>query len=234
MVNVKKLNVLNAVTDMTGSSRFMNNQNVELTGITRATVTTTSTALYTDKLVMPEKTIDNSEPPEMDGIIPRPVPIGHDTAMTTDEEEATEAILALGNVPNYDEFDQEEDNAMLMPIGKASKTVDINPVPLKLSAEDVNTAIQNIPEENKLKPTATVPTDTATNPPDETVSATPNDKNTTDPVMPATNPSSPKSDPATSTHKGKLKVKNYRLKKTKQLKRTYKCQKCGKKGRQCA
>ena len=43
-----------------------------------------------------------------------------------------------------------------MPIGIASTTVDINPVPIRLSANDVNIAIQNMPDENKLKPTATV------------------------------------------------------------------------------
>ena len=78
--------------------------------------------------------------------------MGHDTATTTDEEEAAEALLTLGNVPNNDDFVQEEDNATLMPIGIASTTVDVNPVPVRLSANDVNTAIQNMPDE---KPTQT-------------------------------------------------------------------------------
>ena len=56
--------------------------------------------------------------------------MGHDTATTTDEEEAAEALLALGSIPNNDVIAQEEDNATLMPIGKASTMVDVNPVPL--------------------------------------------------------------------------------------------------------
>ena len=157
---------------MTGSSHSISDQNAELTGVTSTTTTTTGDVPFTDKLVMPENTNGNSEPAETDVNIPTPVPIGHDTATTTNEEEAAEVLLALGNLPDYDEFDQDEDNAMLMPIGKASTTVDINPVPLKLSTEDVKTAIQNIPEENKLKPTGTVSPDTATKQTDKTVSAT--------------------------------------------------------------
>ena len=214
---------------MTGSSRSTSDYKIKLTGVTRITTTTTSDVPFTDTLVTPENTNDNSEPAETDDKIPTPVPIGHDTATTTDEEEATEELLALGNLPNYDDADQDEDNATLMPIGKASTAIDVNPVPLKLSTEDVNTTIQNIPEENKLKLTGTVSSDTAIKPTDETVSATPDDEIITDPLTPMNPPSSPKPDPATTTQKGKLKVKKYGLKKTKQLKRTYKCQNCGKK-----
>ena len=148
MVNVKKLNVLNAITDMTGSSRSTSDYNIELTGVTRITTMTTSDVPFTDTLVTPENTNDNSEPAETDDKIPTPVPVGHDTATTTNEEEA---LLALGNLPNYDDADQDKDNAMLMQIGKASTAIDVNPVPLKLSTEDVNTTMQNIPEEKKIK-----------------------------------------------------------------------------------
>ena len=107
---------------------------------------------------MPEKT-NTSIDTSVSNSIPTSLPVGHDTATTTDEEEAAEALLTLGNVPNSDDFVQEEDNATLMPIGKASTMVDINPVPVRLSANDVNIAIQNMPAENKLKPTARVSTD---------------------------------------------------------------------------
>ena len=83
--------------------------------------------------------------------VPLSLPVGHDTATTTDEEEAAEALLTLGNAPINDDFVQEEDNATLMPIGKASTTVDINPVPVRLSANDVNIAIQNIPDRKQTQ-----------------------------------------------------------------------------------
>ena len=109
-----------------------------------------NTDQHSKSLVTPEKTnigIDKS----VSNSVPISLPVGHDTATTTDEEEAAEALLTLGNVPINDGFVQEEDNATLMPIGKASTTVDINPVPVRLSANDVNIAIQNIPDENKAQ-----------------------------------------------------------------------------------
>ena len=192
---------------MTGSPRSNSYRNVELTGVTCTTATTIGDVPITDKSVTPVNTNKSTEPAETEENIPAPVPTGHNTATTTDEEEATEALLALGNLPNYDNADQDNDNAMLMPIGKASTTIDVNPVPLKLSTEDVNTAIQNIPEENKLKPTGIVTSDTPSKPTDKTVSTTPDNEINTDPLTPMTPPSSPKSDPATSVQKGKLKVK---------------------------
>ena len=92
-------------------------------------------------LDMPEMT-NTSVDTSVSNSFPTTLPVGHDTVTTTDEEEAAEALLALGNVSNYDKIVQEEDNATLMPIGKASTTVDINPVPLRLSVNDVNIAIQ--------------------------------------------------------------------------------------------
>ena len=70
--------------------------------------------------------------------------IGHDTAMTTDEEEAAEALLALGKLPDLD-FDNNElsdDNANLIPIGALNSTVDINPVQIKLGSVSVPIAKQ--------------------------------------------------------------------------------------------
>ena len=67
---------------------------------------------------MPEMT-NTSVDTSVTNSVPTTLPVGHDTATTTDKEEAAEALLALGSVPNNDVIVQEEDNATLMPIGKA-------------------------------------------------------------------------------------------------------------------
>ena len=99
---------------MTGSPRSNSYQNVELTGVTCTTATTIGDVPVTDKSVMPVNTNKSTEPAETEENIPAPVPTGHDTATTTNEEEATEALLALGNLPDYDDVDQDNDNATLM------------------------------------------------------------------------------------------------------------------------
>ena len=107
-----------------------------------------------------------------------------------------------------------------MPIGKASTTVDINPVPGRLSANDVNIAIQNIPDENKLKPMARVSTDPTCPIAENKATTDTDDEEIMEPIP--TNED--------TNQKGQLKVKVYGLKKLKQSKnRTYRCQKCGKK-----
>ena len=69
-------------------------------------------------------------------------PVGHDTA-TTDEEEVAEALLALSNLPDMDSGDNSpEENASLMPINRPCKSIDVNPVKIKLSTDDVNNAIE--------------------------------------------------------------------------------------------
>ena len=170
-------------------------------------------------LVTPETTnigIDES----VFNSVPLSLPAGHDTATTTDEEEAAEALLTLGNALINDDFVQEEDNATLMPIGKANTTVDINPVPVRLSANDVNIAIQNIPDENKLEPTARVPTDPTCSTAENKSTRDMDDEEIMEPIP--TNED--------TKQKGQLKLKVYGLKKLKQSKKcTYRCQKCGKK-----
>ena len=174
---------------------------------------------HNNNLVPPEKT-NTSIDTSVSNSIPISLPVGHDTATTTDEEEAAEALLTLGNVTNNDDFVQEEDNATLMPIGKASSTVDINPVPVRLSANDVNIAIQNMPDENKLKPMARVSTDPTPPLAENKATTVLDDEEIVEPVLTNEN----------TNQKGQLKVKVYGLKKLKQSKnRTYRCQKCGKK-----
>ena len=81
-----------------------------------------------------------------------PTPVGHDTA-TTDEEEAVEALLALSNLPDMDdEGNDSDDNATLMPIdGPSSRSIDVNPVKVKLSTDDISRAIEQLPSESRLQ-----------------------------------------------------------------------------------
>ena len=183
-----------------------------LTGVTSTSVTDPHS--HSNNLVTPEKT--NTSAPNS---TPSTLPVGHDTATTTDEEEAAEALLALGSIPDYDDFVEGEDNATLMPIGKPSMSVDVNPVPLKLSANDVSVAIQNMLDENKLKPTPSASTDPTPAPTEDTVTEIPDDEEN----------SKPTNTKESTSQKGQLKVKKYGLKKPKQSKsQTYRCQKCGK------
>ena len=60
-------------------------------------------------------------------------PPGHDTCTTTDEEDAVEALLSLGLIPDtITTTDVQNDNDELMPIGGTSTVVDANPVKIKL------------------------------------------------------------------------------------------------------
>ena len=80
-----------------------------------------------------------------------PAPVGHDTA-TTDEEEAAEALLALSNMPDMDdECNDSDDNATLMPIDGPSRSIDVNPVKVKLSMDDISQAIEQLPSESRLQ-----------------------------------------------------------------------------------
>ena len=79
-----------------------------------------------------------------------PTPVGHDTA-TTDEEEVAEALLALSNLPDIDdEGNGSNDNANLIPIDGPSSSIDVNPVRVKLGADDINHAIEQLAIENRL------------------------------------------------------------------------------------
>ena len=59
--------------------------------------------------------------------------IGHDTCTTTDEEEAIEALLALGDLPDNDtHHDELAENKNLMPIGIPNFGTHVDPVEIKL------------------------------------------------------------------------------------------------------
>ena len=84
--------------------------------------------------------------------------IGHDTCTTTDEEDAIEALLSLGDLPdNYSQHDELAENADLMPVGNTNPVTDVNPVPIKLSAKDVSQAIEDLLDETRFKPPSPPP-----------------------------------------------------------------------------
>ena len=84
---------------------------------------------------------------------PMPEPLGHDTCSTTDEEDAIEALLALGELPDTSSrMDELNENEHLMPIGIPNPGTDISPVEIKLGTDDVTQAIADLPDENRFKP----------------------------------------------------------------------------------
>ena len=138
--------------------------------------------------------------------------MGHDTA-TTDKEEAVEALLALSNLPDMDdEGNGSDDNVNLMPIDGPSSSIDVNPVKVKLGADDINQAIEQLTMESRLEVAPQTTQDDARE-----------NSTETDPQPTAHQENSPLNSPT----KGTLKVKNYGLKKSRQSNRIYRCQKCG-------
>ena len=132
----------------------------ELKGITDTPLATRKTSVTPEKVesltdtitpVTPgstELTLDNTNDTNESNI---PAPVGHDTA-TTDEEAAAEALLALSNLPDMDdECNDSDDNATLMPIDGPSRSIDVNPVKVKLSMDDISQAIEQLPPESRLQ-----------------------------------------------------------------------------------
>ena len=87
----------------------------------------------------------------------------------------------------------------------------MNPVKVKLSEDDVNQAIEQLPMESRLVAPQSSQADANENSVDNNSQPTAWTENS----------------PPNSPTKGTLKVKNYGLKKSWQSKRTYRCQKCG-------
>ena len=178
-----------------------------------------------------------SEPPN---VTAQPIvePTGHDTCTTTDEEDAIEALLSLGDLPDTSNTtDVQNDNDQLMPIGKFNTVMDINPVEIKLGNDDVAKAIANMPADQRFKPSV-ANTDVDASP----VAENPNADDTrpesqTDQRLDTPSPTPPRKnndaadnsvpDP-TSSSKGQLKVTKYGLWKSHHKTRSYKCQNCGK------
>ena len=165
-------------------------------------------------------------------------PTGQDICTTTDEEDAIEALLSRGDLPDTSNTtDVQNDNDQLMPIGKFNTVVDINPVEIKLGTDDVAKAIADMPADQRFKPS--VPnTDVDASP----VAENPNADDSTSESQtnqrlktPTPTPPQKNNDTAdnsvpdpTLLNKGKLKVTKYGLRKSHHKTRLYKCQNCGK------
>ena len=167
--------------------------------------------------------------------------VGHDTCTTTDEEDAIEALLAHGDLPDND-TNQDEllENGHLMPIGIPNPGIDVNPLEIKLGTDDVTQAIEDLPDENRFRPptpphhagdtdhtAARSNINTEEGGPEMNV--VPNDsvQQTEKPSTPSNKTDDTLSTPA-SPNKDTLKVTKYGLWKSHHKKRSYKCQKCGK------
>ena len=182
-------------------------------------------------------TSDITSEPEKTTVQPSVESKGHDTCTTTDEEDAIEALLALGELPETSTtVDMQNDNEQLMPIGNFNAGIDINPMEIKLGTDDVAKAIAEIPADHRLMPS--IPNTKADASPavdnpnkDDSTSELGSDQRPK--TLPKSNKDmtdNPVSDHA-SPNKGTLKVTKYGLRKSHQKTRSYKCQNCGKRDR---
>ena len=129
----------------------------ELKGITNTPLVNPSAPVTPENTELPTETITPVTPENTEltqdntNDTNTPTSVGHDTA-TTDEEEAIEALLALSNLPDMDnEGNGSDDNATLMPIDGPSRSIDVNPVKVKLSTDDISQAIEQLPMESRLE-----------------------------------------------------------------------------------
>ena len=137
-------------------------------------------------------------------------------AVSTEEErDAAETLLSLGEVRD-DTLDDDDENAMLMPIGGPNTAVDVAPEPIRLDQVNVDKAIAELIQNNE---------DDQTDLADKTENKTPTADVDRDNVVEAEPKSAAKeSEPNT---RGKLKTKTYALKKKVETrKRTFKCSEC--------
>ena len=193
----------------------------ELKGVTNTSPTNPSIPVTPENMELQTETIapvtpENTEPIHDNANNTNetitPTPVGHDTA-TTDEEEAIEALLVLSNLPDMDdEGNGSDDNTNLMPIDGPSSSIDVNPVKVKLGADDINQAIEQLPIESRPEVSP------------QTTQADTRENSTETNSQPSAHQ---ENSPPNSPTKGTLKVKNYSLKKSRQSNRTYRCQKCG-------
>ena len=177
---------------------------------------------------------DEISEPEKTTIQPNVEPIGHDTCTTTDEEDAIEALLALGELPDTSNtVDVQNDNEQLMPMGYFNTGIDINPVEIKLGTDDVAKAIAEIPAENRFMssdPNTKIDASPAVENPNKNDSTSESESDQRPKTPPTTNKDTtdnPVPD-HTSPSKGTLKVTKYGLRKSHHKTRSYKCQNCGK------
>ena len=179
-------------------------------------------------------TSDVPSEPEKVTVQPSVEPIGHDTYTTTDEEDAIEALLALGELPDTSNtVAMQNDNEQLMPIGNFNTGTDINPVEIKLGTDDVAKAIAKIPADHRFMPSIlntkanVLPAVENPNKDDSTFESESDQRPKTPPTTNEDTTDHPVPD-HTSPNKGTLKVTKYGLRKSHHKTRSYKCQNCGK------
>ena len=180
---------------------------------------------------------DEISEPEKTTVQPNVEPIGHDTCTTTDEEDAIEALLALGELPDSSNtVNMQNENEQLMPIGNFNTGMDINPVEIKLGTDDVAKAIAELPADHRLTPSAPntkADASPCVESPDKDDSTSESEIEQGPKTSPKTNKDT-KDNPVpdhTSPSKGTLKVTKYGLRKAPRRTRSYKCQNCGKRER---
>ena len=158
-------------------------------------------------ITLPDLVVNRSEVPETN--LP---------AATNTPEDLEAANMLLSLVDSLEDTQEEDDeNALLMPIGGANNPEDIAPQPIQLDRDSVDNTIAELVETEELKK----PTEKETMSPTVTLPAP------TDQLQVPKDPPSivQPSDISANTKKGSLTTKTYVLKKS-VVKRSFKCSEC--------
>ena len=186
---------------------------------TSAEVPLTGVALAADTLLdlvvnqLQDETIDpDSNKPAVPDLSEQP-PIATNTL---EDLEAASTLLSLGDTLK-DTLEEEDDNALLMPIGGANNPEDLAPQPLRLDQVSVDNVIAGLVETEELEKDVI---DETKNPADDA----------TVPIVPPVNVQLPTNvqtqDDTNTSKKGLLKTKTYVLKKKPEAKRSFRCSEC--------
>ena len=141
-------------------------------------------------------------------------------AINMEEElEAASTLLSLSDTIE-DTLEEEDDNALLMPIGCANVPVDVAPHPLRLDQVSVDKAIAGLVETEQLEDLAKK-TDNPTV--EESVPANPTAEKS---FLADSSTNAQDQKDSKASRKGSLKTKMYVLKKKPDNKRTFKCSEC--------
>ena len=161
------------------------------------------------EITLPDLVVNHSELPETDLQTPA-------ATNTVEDLEAANTLLSLGDSLE-DTLEEDDDNALLMPIGGANNLEDIAPEPIRLDQHSVDNTIAELIETEELKksieeegmnPTGTLPAPT-------------------DQLQPSMDPPPVVQplDNSANAKKGSLITKTYVLKKP-AVKRSFKCSEC--------
>ena len=158
-------------------------------------------------------TTDNTLP---DLVVIPPLDLNAPTATNTFEDlEAASTLLSLGDTLEETLDDDDNDNALLMPIGGSNNPEDVALQPLRLDQVSVDNAIARIVNAEQTE----LDEKQASNTMDEAPVKHPDNVN----VPPSSN--EPDDDTA-AVRKGSLKTKTYVLRKKPDTKRSFKCSEC--------